>query len=62
MILASRLPEDSLEIVISNIPKQGLHPLKAFAFDDQGNLFVNVGSATNVCQKDGIKYKIGLLS
>lgn len=49
--------EASLEIIISNIPKQGLHPLKAFTFDDQGNLFVNVGSATNVCQKEGIKFK-----
>lgn len=46
--------ESSLELIITDIPKQGLHPLKAFAFDDQGNLFVNVGSATNVCQKDGL--------
>lgn len=49
--------ESSLELIITNIPKQGLHPLKSFAFDEQGNLFVNVGSATNVCQKDGFYFQ-----
>lgn len=49
--------EASLEIIISNIPKLGLHPLKSFAFDPKGNLFVNVGSATNVCQKEGFFFQ-----
>lgn len=49
--------EKSLEIVIANIPAQGLHPLKAFAFDEKGNLYINVGSATNVCEKDGFFFK-----
>lgn len=46
----------SLEIVVQNIPAQGLHPLKAFTFDQSGNLYVNVGSATNVCEKQGVFY------
>ena len=49
--------EASLQLVIKNIPQQGLHPLKSFAFDENGNLFVNVGSATNVCEKDGFYFQ-----
>ena len=45
--------EKSLEVVIDNLPNIGLHPLKVFTFDDQQNLYVNVGSATNVCKKQG---------
>lgn len=47
-------PANTVEVLIKDIPAQGLHPLKAFAFDDHGGIFVNVGSATNVCQKSGI--------
>lgn len=50
-------PKDSIEILINNLPAQGLHPLKAFAFDPQGNIYINVGSATNVCQKSGVSGK-----
>lgn len=49
--------ESSLELVITGIPQEGLHPLKTFVFDDQGNLFVNVGSATNVCEKSGFYFE-----
>jgi glucose/arabinose dehydrogenase len=47
-------PLETIELMIRDIPAQGLHPLKAFAFDKKGSIFVNVGSATNVCQKSGI--------
>lgn len=47
--LASR-PEKTVEAWIANIPSAGLHPLKSFAFDGRGNIYVNVGSASNVCQ------------
>ncbi len=47
---------NSAEVIIKNIPNAGLHPLKAFTFDNQGNLFINVGTATNVCQKMGIAF------
>jgi glucose/arabinose dehydrogenase len=48
------LNTEKIEVLIENIPNQGLHPLKAFTFDHEGNLYVNVGSATNVCQKQGL--------
>jgi hypothetical protein len=32
--------------------KSELHALKNFIFDQQGNIIVNVGSATNVCRTD----------
>lgn len=34
------------------LPTIGLHPLKQMVFDHDNNLFVNVGSETNVCAKD----------
>jgi glucose/arabinose dehydrogenase len=46
--------ENSFQVVISGLPNLGLHPLKVFTFDDQENLYVNVGSATNVCKKQGV--------
>lgn len=49
--------ESTLELIITNIPKLGLHPLKSFEFHPRGDLFVNVGSATNVCQKDGFYFQ-----
>ena len=44
----------SLEIVISNLPANGLHALKAMTFNNKKQLFVNVGSVTNVCEKFGV--------
>lgn len=44
------------EVIISGIPAKGLHPLKTFTFDNSGNIYLNVGSATNVCQKSGIAF------
>lgn len=46
-------PVDSIEVLISNLPAEGLHPLKSFAFDDVGSIYINVGAATNVCHKGG---------
>jgi len=43
----------SLELVVKNLPSLGLHALKAMAFNSKRQLFVNVGSATNVCEKMG---------
>lgn len=45
-------PVETIEVLIKNLPAEGLHPLKSFAFDDKGSLFINVGSATNVCHKN----------
>lgn len=33
------------------LPTSGLHPLKQMIFDHDNNLFVNIGSETNVCSK-----------
>lgn len=43
----------TLELAIGNIPSLGLHALKTMAFNSKKQLFVNVGSATNVCEKMG---------
>lgn len=49
--------ENSFEVVIDELPNLGLHPLKVFTFDDQQNLYVNVGSSTNVCKKQGFYFE-----
>lgn len=46
-------PIDSIQVLIEDLPAEGLHPLKSFVFDDHRNVYINVGSATNVCQKSG---------
>lgn len=47
-----------IETVISNLPdvSGGLHPLRAFTFDNNKNLYINIGTATNVCKKEGIQF------
>ncbi len=47
-----------IEILISNFPdvSGGLHPLKTFTFDNDKNIYINIGSATNVCKKEGIQF------
>jgi glucose/arabinose dehydrogenase len=52
------LPEGSLtpsgppETVVEGFPTQRSHASKAFAIDDSGNLYVNVGAPSNACQVD----------
>lgn len=43
-------PVQTIETVIEGVPNQGLHPLKSFVFDNEKNIILNVGSASNVCQ------------
>ena len=38
------------EVIVSGLPLTGDHPMHPFAIDRQGNLFVDLGSATNSCQ------------
>jgi glucose/arabinose dehydrogenase/cytochrome c5 len=47
-------PIETIEVLIKDLPNEGLHPLKSFAFDDSGSLYVNIGAATNVCHKSSI--------
>jgi glucose/arabinose dehydrogenase len=52
------LPEGELvpagppEAVVEGFPAQRSHSSKAFAIDDSGNLYVNVGAPSNACQAD----------
>lgn len=40
------------EYVIRDLPAAGRHPLKTMIFDARGNMFVNVGSASDNCDAD----------
>lgn len=46
----ARRPEKSVEVLISDLPSAGIHPLKSFTWDESGGLYINVGSSSNVCQ------------
>src|SRR5262249_48851556 len=43
-------PTDAPEVVLSAVPLDGDHPMRSFAIDAQGALYLNLGSATNACQ------------
>ena len=46
------VPEDAPEIVVTDLPAEGNHPAKTVVVTETGELFVNIGSATNACQED----------
>src|SRR6202008_2251084 len=43
-------PTAAPETIVSGLPLTGDHPMHPFAIDAQGNLYVDLGSATNSCQ------------
>jgi glucose/arabinose dehydrogenase/cytochrome c5 len=43
-------PSGSPDVVVSGLPLTGDHPMHPFAIDAQGELYVDLGSATNSCQ------------
>ena len=43
-------PEGKGETVLSGMPITGDHPMHGFIIDAKGNLFVEMGSATNTCE------------
>jgi glucose/arabinose dehydrogenase len=45
------VPDSGSETVVEGFPVQRSHASKAFAIDDAGNLFVNVGAPSNACQQ-----------
>lgn len=45
------VPTSEPETVISDFPEQSSHAAKSFAFDGQGNIYVNVGAPSNACQE-----------
>lgn len=44
-------PSGEPESVVSGFPSQAQHAAKTIAFDEQGNLYVNVGAPSNACQE-----------
>lgn len=47
----SLLPDTAAQLMIS-LPVQHEHEAKSLAFDNKGNLYVNVGAPSNACQVD----------
>jgi glucose/arabinose dehydrogenase len=45
------VPQSGPETVVQGFPRQRSHASKAFAIDDSGNLYVNVGAPSNACQE-----------
>src|SRR6185437_12476399 len=43
-------PSGTAETVVSGRPLTGDHPMHPFQIDAKGNLYVDLGSATNSCQ------------
>jgi glucose/arabinose dehydrogenase len=46
-----------VDTIVSGLPAGGNHRLKTFAIGRDGSLYVNVGSATNVCDANGVDAK-----
>jgi glucose/arabinose dehydrogenase/mono/diheme cytochrome c family protein len=44
------VPTGKPEVVVSGLPLTGDHPMHPFLIDANGNLFVDLGSATNACE------------
>lgn len=45
-------PMGKAEVVVSGMPLTGDHPMHPFVIDAKGGLYVDLGTATNSCQKD----------
>jgi glucose/arabinose dehydrogenase/mono/diheme cytochrome c family protein len=44
------VPSDKPDVIVSGMPLTGDHPMHPFIIDAEGNLFVDMGSATNACE------------
>jgi glucose/arabinose dehydrogenase/cytochrome c5 len=49
------------EVVVSGMPLGGNHPMHPFVIDAKGQIFVDMGSATNACQGDAGDRKPGVM-
>ena len=45
------LPDTIPETIVSGFPDQGQHASKPFTFDNDGNIYVNVGAPSNACME-----------
>src|SRR5271163_1321925 len=48
----SAAPRQPPEVMVSGLPLTGDHPMHPFAIDAEGHIYVDLGSATNACQKE----------
>ncbi len=46
------LPSGEPETIVSGLPLDGDHPMHPFAIDADGGLYVDLGSASNACQRE----------
>lgn len=46
------VPSTDPEPIVEGFPNQGSHAAKSFAFDESGNIYVNVGGPSNACQEN----------
>jgi glucose/arabinose dehydrogenase/mono/diheme cytochrome c family protein len=44
------MPAAAPQVIVSELPLSGDHPMHPFVMDSRGHLYVNLGSATNSCQ------------
>jgi glucose/arabinose dehydrogenase len=44
------VPDTSADIIVSNLPIDGDHPMHPFVIDSTGTIYMDVGSASNSCQ------------
>jgi glucose/arabinose dehydrogenase/mono/diheme cytochrome c family protein len=47
----SVVPGNKSQVVVRGLPLGGDHPMHPFAIDSNGNLYIDVASATNACQE-----------
>lgn len=53
-------PKGEAETIVSGLPLTGDHPMHPFAIDPDGNIFVDLGSATNACEvKNRMPHSLG---
>jgi glucose/arabinose dehydrogenase len=45
-------PSGQPDVIVSGLPLTGDHPMHPFRIDAQGHLYVDLGSATNSCQRE----------
>ena len=51
MTAGELLPTGDAELIVGGFPEQRGHSGKAFAFDDAGNIYINVGAPSNACME-----------
>ncbi|HKJ45638.1 MAG TPA: PQQ-dependent sugar dehydrogenase [Balneolales bacterium] len=45
------VPDGTPEHIVVNLPHKGDHHTKSITFDNQGNMYLDIGSPTNACQQ-----------